>query len=168
MSDSTGVPALTNDKEVVAYTKIISQPPPPGSPYGLPVPGSERPNRTAAYRHYRFQNIPLLEVLNPSIRTLHDVFEDVATRKPKADCLGHRPWNPVTRKWEDRYEWQSFAQVAERRKNLGAGIVELHRKVGVTAMKYGVGLWSQNRPEWAITGVLLVPSNPTLAQLTKS
>jgi long-chain acyl-CoA synthetase len=149
-------PAMTSEKDVVAYTKILEQPPPPGSPFAVPVPGTERPNRTAAYRHFRFRDTPLLEYFNPAVRTLHDIFEDVATRKPKADCLGKRPWNPVTRKWESRYEWESYAQVAERRKNLGVGIVELHRKVGVTAEKYGVGLWAQNSPEWQITG-LLVP-----------
>lgn len=48
--------------------------------------------------------------------------------------------------------WMTYAEVAERRKNLGAGIVELHHKVGISAPKFGVGIWSQNRPEWQITG----------------
>jgi hypothetical protein len=46
----------------------------------------------------------------------------------------------------------TYQEVADRRKNLGAGIAELHRQVGITTEKYGVGLWSQNRPEWQIAG----------------
>lgn len=34
---------------------------------------------------------------------------------------------------------------------MGAGIVELHKAIGVTDEKYGIGLWCQNRPEWQIT-----------------
>ena len=44
----------------------------------------------------------------------------------------------------------------ERRANLGAGIVEANRQVGVTQRKYGVGLWCQNRPEWQLTGRVFV------------
>ena len=35
---------------------------------------------------------------------------------------------------------------------MGAGLVHLHKQVGVTEQSYGIGLWCQNRPEWQITG----------------
>ena len=47
----------------------------------------------------------------------------------------------------------NYATVQRRRTEFGAGLVELHRRVGVTKRKYGVGLWCQNRPEWQITGM---------------
>jgi long-chain acyl-CoA synthetase len=50
----------------------------------------------------------------------------------------------------------TYGEVAERRKNFGAGIVELHHQVGVTEDKYAVGLWAQNRPEWQITELALL------------
>ena len=46
----------------------------------------------------------------------------------------------------------SYGTVQERRANLGAGIVEANRQVGISERKYGVGLWCQNRPEWQLTG----------------
>jgi long-chain acyl-CoA synthetase len=46
-----------------------------------------------------------------------------------------------------------YATVQRRRANFGAGIVELHKRAGVTEEKYGVGLWCQNRPEWQLTGM---------------
>jgi long-chain acyl-CoA synthetase len=49
----------------------------------------------------------------------------------------------------------TYAEVAERRKNMGAGIAELHQRIGITAHNHGVGIWSQNRPEWQITGQFL-------------
>ncbi|KAK5661498.1 hypothetical protein OQA88_11402 [Cercophora sp. LCS_1] len=143
-------------RETEAYIATISQPPPPGSPYALPVPGTERPNRTAVYRHWRFVNGPLLETYDPAHQTLHDLFEASATAIPNNQCLGWRPWNPSTKSWEPKYTWITYGQVAERRKNLGAGIVELHKRVGVTEEKYGVGLWSQNRAEWQISELALV------------
>ncbi|KAK4186602.1 putative long-chain-fatty-acid--CoA ligase [Podospora australis] len=139
-----------------AYISTIAQPPPPGSPYALPIPGTERPNRTAIYRHWRFLNGPLLETYDPSQRTVHDLFEASVAKGPKNRCLGHRPWNPTTKTWENKFVWQTYAEVAERRKNFGAGIVELHQRIGVKDEKYPVGLWAQNRPEWQITELALL------------
>ncbi|KAK3386951.1 hypothetical protein B0H63DRAFT_468717 [Podospora didyma] len=143
-------------QDTQAYIKTIAQPPPPGSPYALPLPSTERPNRTAIYRHWRFQNGPLLETFDPSLQTFHDLFEDSVRRVPNQKCLGWRPWNPVTKTWEPKYVWISYKEVAERRKNFGAGLVELQKQNGVTETKYGVGLWAQNRPEWQITELALL------------
>ncbi len=46
----------------------------------------------------------------------------------------------------------SYGTVQKRRANLGAGIVEVNKRSGVSDEKYGVGLWCQNRPEWQLTG----------------
>ncbi|KAJ3506321.1 hypothetical protein NM208_g16091 [Fusarium decemcellulare] len=43
------------------------------------------------------------------------------------------------------------SEVDVRRKNFGAGIVEIHKLINYPGDKYGVGLWSQNRAEWQIT-----------------
>jgi len=139
-------------KDIKSYIDTIAQPPPPGSPYALPIPGTERPNRSAIYRHWRFQTGPLLSTYDPAQQTVHDLFEASVANVPHNRCLGWRPWNAVTKTWEPKYVWMTYAEVAERRKNLGAGIVEVQRQLGVTEDKYGVGLWAQNRPEWQITG----------------
>lgn len=145
-------PKMRYEPDVKALIAKCSTPPPPGSPYSLPVPGSERENRTPVYRNWAFRDGPLLERLEPHCLTFHDLFEEAWQARPTKRMLGHRPWNPTTKTWEPKYEWQTYAEVAERRKNLGAGIAELHHRIGVTAQSYGVGIWSQNRPEWQITG----------------
>lgn len=136
-----------------ALVKALRVPPPPGSPYSLPIPGSEKEGRTAIYRHWRFVDSPLLTTLDPKVLTAHDAFESTVKRRPNARCLGSRPWDSVTKTF-GKYEWMTYAETAARRKNFGAGIVELHKKAGVTDEKYGVGLWCQNRPEWQISGEL--------------
>jgi long-chain acyl-CoA synthetase len=143
--------APTQDPE--AYVKILKTPPPPGSPYSLPIPGSAKEDRSAVYRHWRFVDAPLLQTFNPEVRTSHDFFEVSLKRRPNARCLGTRHWNPATKTYGN-YEWITYAETALRRKNFGAGIVELHKKAGVTEEKYGVGLWCQNRAEWQISGEL--------------
>ncbi|UNI20346.1 Long-chain-fatty-acid--CoA ligase [Purpureocillium takamizusanense] len=138
-----------------AEAKDLGQPPAPGSPYGVPVPGSERPGRSAVYRHFRFRDRPLLTSFDANIRSVHDLFESALSKRPSKRCFGQRTWNPVTKTWSDKYEWISYAEVAERRTNLGAGLVEVNKLAGITGDKYGVGLWSQNRTEWQITDLAL-------------
>lgn len=136
-----------------AYARLLKTPPPPGSPYSLPIPGSAKEDRSAVYRHWRFVDSPLLQTYNPEARTSHEFFEISAKKRPNARCLGTRNWDPVTKTY-GKYEWITYAETALRRKNFGAGIVELHKKIGVTEEKYGVGLWCQNRAEWQISGEL--------------
>lgn len=143
-------------QDTAAYINTIAQPPPPGSPYALPIPGTERPNRTPIYRHWRFLNGPLLETFDPAHRTIHDLFEVSVASVPRNKCLGYRPWNPNTKTWENKFVWSTYAEVAERRKNYGAGIVEIHQRIGVKEDKYAVGIWAQNRPEWQITELALL------------
>ncbi|KAM3078173.1 medium-chain fatty acid-CoA ligase faa2 [Clarireedia jacksonii] len=132
-----------------AFVKLLRTSPAPGSPYSLPVPGSSSEGRSAIYRHHRFVDKPLLQTIDPECLTAHDHFEKSARKRPNARCLGHRAWDPATKTYGN-FQWMTYAQVAERRKNFGVGLVELHKRAGVTDDKYGVGLWCQNRPEWQI------------------
>lgn len=139
--------------EAKAWLTQIGVPPPPGSPYAVPVPGTESEGRSPTYRHWRFKDGPLLDKYDPAVRTFHELFQDSANRFPNNKCLGTRHWNPTTKSWDNKYTWQTYAQVQERTKHLGSGILELHRRIGVSADKFGVGLWCQNRAEWQITGM---------------
>ncbi|EME85797.1 uncharacterized protein MYCFIDRAFT_41272 [Pseudocercospora fijiensis CIRAD86] len=124
-------------------------PPPPGAPYSVSVPGSKQDGRSAVYRHWR-QKDGIMYSLDPSITTAHEMFEQSAKRVPTNKCLGHRPYDPATKTWGN-YVWENYAQIQERRKNFGVGLVALHEQVGKQGRQYGVGLWCQNRPEWQIT-----------------
>lgn len=130
--------------------KDLHNPPPKGKPFSVPLPGSQAEGRSAIYRHWRFANKPLLDTLVPEISTPHEAFENSVVRYPKNKCLGHRPYDPATKTF-GAYVWENYETVAKRRKNFGAGLVHLHKEAGVTAAKYGIGLWCQNRPEWQIT-----------------
>lgn len=148
---------MRTQKEIEAEVTKIMTPPPPGSPYGLPLPNSATETRSAIYRHWRFRDQPLLSTFEPELPTVYHLIEDAAIRFAKLRCLGWRPWNPTTKDWADKYEWINFAQYRERKNNLGAGIVELHDRIGKhNDAKYGVGLLSQNRPEWQITDSALM------------
>lgn len=140
---------ITSDVE--ANLKILRTPPANVGPYSVAVPGSEVEGRSAIYRHWRFTNSPLLATVDPALRTAHDIFESSAKKHPGKKCLGERSYDGATKTWGN-FVWQTYGQVAERRRNFGVGIAELHRQIGVTDEKYGVGLWCQNRPEWQITG----------------
>ncbi|KAL3417668.1 Long chain acyl-CoA synthetase 7, peroxisomal 2 [Phlyctema vagabunda] len=132
-----------------AYALSLAVPPPPGSPYSLPLAGSEREGRTAVYRNWRFADGPLLQTVDPSALTAHDMFENSVKRRPNSRCLGSRPWDSAKKTFGD-YEWITYGEVAERRRNFGVGLIDLHKQVGITGDRYGVGLWCQNRPEWQV------------------
>ncbi|KAF2128914.1 acetyl-CoA synthetase-like protein [Dothidotthia symphoricarpi CBS 119687] len=134
----------------ITLAQEISAPPAKGQPYSVPILGTQSEGKSAIYRHWRFADKPLLERLVPEIGTPHEAFENSVARYPRNNCLGHRPYDPVAKKF-GAYVWEDYETVARRRKNFGAGLVHLHRQAGVTATKYGVGLWCQNRPEWQIT-----------------
>ena len=125
------------------------QVPPKGQPYSITIPGSEKPSRTSVYRHHKFRE-GVLETLDPSITTGHELFEYAAQRSPHAPCLGYRPYDSAKAAYGP-YEWLDYETVRKRRSDFGAGLVELHSREGIQGTNYGVGLWCQNRPEWQLT-----------------
>lgn len=135
--------------DILERAKAIAVPPPHGSPYSVPLLGSELPDRTPVYRHWRFTN-ELLDTLDPHVRTGHEMFEQAASRFPDNKCLGTRPYDPVAKAFGP-YQWIDYKTAQRRRGYFGAGIVELHKRAGVLEDKYGVGLWCQNRAEWQLT-----------------
>lgn len=136
----------------LARAEELQQDPPKGTPYSIPLPGTEQPGRSKVYRAWNGQS-ELLQTLDPQVKTAHDMFESTANRLPKNHCLGFRPYNPATKSFGN-YSWIDYQTVQKRRAHFGAGLRELHAKHGVEKSgQYGVGLWCQNRPEWQITGV---------------
>ncbi len=123
--------------------------PPKGHPYSITLPNSEKPNRTHVYRHHKNRD-GILETLDPSVTTAHEMFEYAAQRFPHAPCLGYRPYDSAKQAYGP-YEWLDYETVRKRRSDFGAGLVELHSREGINGANYGVGLWCQNRPEWQLT-----------------
>ncbi|MCJ1296415.1 hypothetical protein MMC34_007981 [Xylographa carneopallida] len=123
--------------------------PPHGSPYSVALAGSELPDRSPVYRHWRSEH-GLLDTLDPHVLTAHEMFEHAVFLYPDARCLGHRPFDTIKQEWGP-YQWMDYKTVHRRKTQFGAGIVELHKRADITDDKYGVGLWCQNRPEWQLT-----------------
>lgn len=142
--------AIVLSRDVEANIRVLETPPSKGAPYSVPIPGSEVEGRSAVYRHWRFANGPVLQTLDPAVRTAHEIFESSLKKYPNNRCLGERSYDGVTKTWGG-FTWQTYKQVGERRRNFGVGILELHKQLGITDEKFGVGLWCQNRPEWQIT-----------------
>ncbi|KAI1817566.1 AMP-binding enzyme [Poronia punctata] len=142
--------------QVTSYIKEVATPPPPGAPYAIPLPGTEREGRSAIYRHWRFADKPLLSTLNPNARTFFDLFEESVREFPNSRCLGTRHWNAEKKAWDNKYVWKTYAEVNTRSKNFGSGVLELHRRIGISPSNYGVGLWSPNRAEWQIADLGIV------------
>ncbi|KAK9237488.1 eukaryotic long-chain fatty acid CoA synthetase (LC-FACS) [Lipomyces kononenkoae] len=122
-----------------------------GKPQGVPLPGSEKPGYTAIYRNAH-QPEALVNTIHPTILTLYDGFANSLRNHADANCLGHREYIPQYKTWSP-YIWESFARIDERRSELGSGLLKLARDVaGVEKKdKFGVAIFSPNRPEWVIT-----------------
>jgi len=77
---SFDMPILTNSpSDSLAKAKDFSAPS-PGTPYSIPLPGSEKAGRSKVYRQWNSQN-GLLETLDPTVRTAHDIFEQTGELK---------------------------------------------------------------------------------------
>lgn len=135
----------------------------------IPVPGSHKPGATRAfpnsgYTHRKthtpfshcipgiYRNAIFPDLVRPqpgeSALTLHELFLSGMAVGADRPCLGWRPQistNPV--KFANKYEWLSYAQVNERRLNLGSAIEALFRsgRAGGGELPT-VGVWCQNRP----------------------
>ncbi|KAK4913752.1 medium-chain fatty acid-CoA ligase faa2, partial [Elasticomyces elasticus] len=123
-------------------------PPPKGAPHSSKVPASEKPGRSAIYRHWRFPDGPQ-ETLDPVVQTGFDMFELSANRLPHSPAYGYRPYDSAKKEWA-AYEWIDYETVQKRRTNAGRGLVEIYQREGIPARGKGVGLWCQNRVEWQI------------------
>lgn len=61
----------------MAYSQLASElrpPPPAGAPYSVPLSGTEEPDRTPIYRHWRFVDRELLETLDPKVKLWNSFF----------------------------------------------------------------------------------------------
>lgn len=142
------MPFLSSKPAHILKAEEFHKPPEKGAPHSIALSGSKQSGRTAVYRHWRSQD-GLLETLDPSVRTAHDMFELTADRCPNMPGFGYRPYNSAKKSF-DPYEWIDFETMRKRKTDAGKGIVELHAREGVTGRQYGVGLWCQNRPEWQV------------------
>lgn len=52
----------------------VRVPPPLGSPYSVPLSGTEEQDRSPIYRHWRFKERELLETLDPKARYSSSTF----------------------------------------------------------------------------------------------
>lgn len=144
------MPSLLSSKPLyLQRADEYHKPPPPGQPYSVTLAASEKADRTPVYRHHKCRD-GVLETLDPSVLTGHDMFEFAATRFPHSPCLGYRPYDTAKNAFGP-YEWIDYETVQKRRTDFGVGLVELHAREGITGTNYGVGLWCQNRPEWQLT-----------------
>ncbi|KAJ3498662.1 hypothetical protein NLG97_g948 [Lecanicillium saksenae] len=142
---------MYNYAVAAACISELRAPPPPGQPHGLPLAGTEKPNRSPVYRHWKYVDKPLLETFDPAVKSLHDLFESSVQQFPGNACLGSRKWLPGTRTWDDKFTWLTYAEVAQRRKNFGAGVVELHDRIKHSKQtQYPIALWAPNKPEWQV------------------
>lgn len=101
-----------------------------------------------------------------ALTTLPEIFDSGYALSKDLTFLGHRPVaskSPL--KYVDHYVWQTYAQVDERRRNLGSAIHSLFENGTVGGGELPtVGLWSPNRPGKSLTCYTLIHSSLALNQ----
>ncbi|KAK9481072.1 eukaryotic long-chain fatty acid CoA synthetase (LC-FACS) [Lipomyces japonicus] len=135
------------DKDSV--TVITTQ---PGEIQGVAIKGTEEPGHSPVYRNVAAAD-RLIQSPHPLIRTQYDAFQYSYKRYSDRNCLGKRYLvDKAADKWSS-YVWETYATVAQRRTDLGAGLVHLNKTVAnnTNSDRFAVTLFSQNRPEWVIT-----------------
>lgn len=133
------------------------------------LPGSRKPGATRTSYYSRllspqthtlfsrcipaiYRNAVYPELVSPrpgeSALTIHEIFLSGMAKGADRPCLGWRQRissNPV--KFANKYEWLSYAEVNERRLNLGSAVEALFRTGSAGGGELPtVGIWCQNRP----------------------
>lgn len=121
---------------------------------GVPVAGTERTRGfSAVYRNSLYPE-KLVSAIDSSLDTGYKLFTVAAQTYPNNDCLGERVFDKETGKWSDYYVWESYSQVQQRSRNLGAGILSLvnqRRGKPLDSTGFIVSIMSTNRKEWILT-----------------
>lgn len=70
--------------------------------------------------------------------------------RPKANCLGARPWDAATGDWAKELKWDSYEDVDGHRTRIASGLVRLRETLfpDEDSRQWKVGIWATNRPEW--------------------
>ncbi|KAI0313081.1 acetyl-CoA synthetase-like protein [Amylostereum chailletii] len=131
-----------------ALDKVVPFPAPVNyEKQSVEVPGTKRP------AHYRNSTFGLIDVNTPhALTTLTQAFDIGLALSKDSPCLGHRPL--VSKKplaFADHYVWETYGQIDERRRNVGSALQTWFKDgtLGGGELET-VGIWSPNRPEWAI------------------
>lgn len=119
------------------------------------VPGSESKGATPAYRNSCFKE--LVSTQNKTQGwpwTGHEMFEH-GRRKvgDDAQCLGARPFDYAAGDWAQKFEWQTYGQIAKRRDAIGSGLVRMASEGKLSSVdgRLHVGIWSVNMPQWQVS-----------------
>ncbi|SPO31184.1 related to Long-chain-fatty-acid--CoA ligase 6 [Ustilago trichophora] len=112
----------------------------------LPVPGSKTPGFSPIYK----------SAAQPEWHTTCTVYETLLRAKDENlndPVAGWRPWNPVTRNFENHFEWYTHEEIEEERTAIGSGLGALAKQgrlgdIGQT--EWTVGMWMLNRPEFMV------------------
>lgn len=133
----------------------------------VPLPNTKEPGYSAIYRNKASVN-GLINLPHPALTTLYETYECSATVYANRKAIG------VRKKQADGlfgpYEWETYAQVSNRKKNFGSGILyslknnkfktqseahlkidNHHKVVAKGEMSFVLSQFSHNRKEWLLS-----------------
>lgn len=95
----------------------------------------------------------LIYAIDSTLLTGFDLFEMAVSLYPDNDCLGERIFDPITKKWDETYTFESYKHVQKRCRDFGSGImtlVNIKRNKSFSSNDFIVSILSSNRKEWII------------------
>ncbi|KAJ1913926.1 medium-chain fatty acid-CoA ligase faa2 [Mycoemilia scoparia] len=137
----------------------------PDGKYSCRVPKAS-PSNTAGQsyviRHPQTKNDSLEFDINNDITTLYELFQFSRTQFGDQPFLGHRPFNKSASNFENHYQWETYEQIGQRVDNFASGLSHVYNKYVASgsssssssdngsSLKWPLGLYSVNRPEYKI------------------
>lgn len=131
---------------------------------GKEVAGTETPGFSSIYRNAALpENSPLLESIDPELKTLKDYFANAVKHFGDQSCLGVRKFhNTQKNKFDDFYTFETFNDINVRKNCIASGIIYLvthhpnyKNDFRATSGKpeFTVSILSPNSKEWILIDI---------------
>lgn len=118
-----------------------------------PIPDSQTEEYSPVFRNSYLKGGDLVGYLHPKYKTFYHLFQESVRIHKNLKCVGYRVKDPKTGEFDNKFTFETYGEVAEKRDYAGSAFLHLVEKYAPEADldNFILTLFSANKPEWIIS-----------------